>query len=127
VSGFFVMEHLSVNRKDANDFLLRAAEPLTINQKQYCTFTKSGALTSRQRKLFAKTEFVAAARELDLRAQESLHFAEGSISAYFDHPSLSRVTNAVESLIDLAESLAEPAEELDLTALPVQFHPLIPS
>lgn len=127
VTGSFAMEHLSINKKNENNFMLKAAaEALRINEKQYCTFTKSGTLTARHRNLFARAEFKAFVRELDLHDRESLHFAADSTSVYFEHPSFSRVTNAIESLINLADSIEEPEEELDLSVLPVQFHPLIP-
>jgi hypothetical protein len=126
VAASFTIEHLSINRKNENNVMLKAAGPFRINGKQYSTFTESGALTSKHRKLFARAEFKTAVHELDLQAQESLHFAVDSISAYFDHPPLSRVIKVIESFRNLAESMAEPVEDLDLTVLPVQFHPLIP-
>jgi hypothetical protein len=120
------MEPLSINRNNANDSMQEAAAPLTIDKEQYACFARSGALTLRHNNLFTKSQFIAAIREMHLQAPESLLFAGDSISVYLDHPSLSRVTKAIESLIDLAESISEPTEELDLSALPTQFHPLIP-
>lgn len=126
VMGSFAIQHLSINQKNANNPLLKGADTLTIDGKQYSCFTEPGTLSSDHKNLFAKTEFTVLMRELGLQTQESIHFAEDSISVYLDQPPLRRVTNAVEGLIGLAESIARHPEELDLRILPVRFHPLIP-
>src|SRR5437899_1674707 len=88
IAGAFAIEHLSINKKDENNLLIKAAGLLRINGKQYSTFTRPGTLTAKHQKLFASTEFKMVVHELDLQAQESLHFATDSISAYLDHPPL---------------------------------------
>src|SRR5205814_1477198 len=74
IKGTFALEHLSINKKNENNLLIKAAGLLQVNGKQYYTFAGSRTLTAKHQKLFAKAEFKTMVHELDLQAQESLHF-----------------------------------------------------
>jgi hypothetical protein len=119
------IEPLSVNQKNANDPLLEAAPILTIGNQQYSSFTRSGRFSIAHMDLIAQIELTTLERELGLQANESLHFAPDAIRVYLDSPSLSRTTGAIEGMISLAERIERAEEEIDLSILPVQFHPLI--
>ncbi len=125
VAGSFAIDPLSINRKNANDPLLKAAYILTMNDGRYSCFTKSGMLSSSHKNFFVRVEFIALMRELNLQSQESVHFAQDNVSVYLYKPPLFRVSTAIERLIDLAQSVGGDLD-LDPSVLPVQFHPLIP-
>jgi len=126
VAGCFGVSYLSINRKNANNPLLRPSENVVMANKEYPTFTKSGMLSAIQKDLLAKVDLLTMIRALDMQARESIHFAEDCVSLYCDQPSLSRAMNALESLIDLAESVNASPQGPDLERLPDQFRPLVP-
>src|SRR5262245_27780525 len=57
VMGSFRIQRLSINRANKNDPMLRAAEPLTINEQQYPTFGVSSTHPSNHKALLAMTSF----------------------------------------------------------------------
>ncbi len=120
------IEPLSVNRKNKNDLLLKAAQVLTIKNRQYSSFTRSGELSPAHRELFARDGLIKLVQELDLQADESLHIAPDGIKIYFDSPSILKISGVMESLVTLAEAIEREQEEIDFSVLPVQFHTLIP-
>jgi hypothetical protein len=126
IKGSFAVQPISFNQTNASYPLLKTAGPITIGNEQFPSFTKSGTYEPRHITLFKMAAFLKLINELSLGKQESLHFMANSISVYLDRPSLSRVTSAIENLETVAESISAPAEELNLSTLPVQFHPLIP-
>lgn len=124
--GSFGIQRLSINRVNQNDPMLLPAEPVKINRRQYLSFAGSGTHPSSHKNLFARSSFTELVRELNLQNEESLHFTAGSISVYFDRPSPSRVASILDYLINVARDVETQEEQLDLSNLPVQFHPLIP-
>src|SRR5205085_2019208 len=106
--------------------LLKPAEVQIIDERKYSTFTRSGEISPAHKDLMARNEFIDLVCKLDLQGKESLHFRPDTISVYFDHPSLSKMANLIDYLINLIQQIEGHEEELDFTGLPAQFHPLIP-
>jgi hypothetical protein len=116
----------SVNAKNALYRRWIGAGDFTIADRSYPVFTKDGKLSEFEEGLFLREEFTALIVTADMRDGESLHFSAGDVHFYLKTPTAEHVQRVTESAIELADKIEVLEEPLDLTSLPVQFHPLIP-
>jgi len=127
VGGEFPSRIISFNARDAwHPHWVCAGKFFVVTDKTYPVYTKDRNLSEFERGLFASEEFAALIVETDLRDGESLHFYANEVKFYLKMPTAEHVQKVIERTIDLVEKIEVLEEPLDLTSLPVQFHPLIP-
>jgi hypothetical protein len=126
VRGEFTGRIFTVNAKDALCPRWACAGNFTVGARSYPVFTEDGRLSEYEENLFRRPEFTVLVAEADMRDGESLHFSRGDVQFYLKTPTAEHVQRVIERAIDLAEKIEVAEEPLDLTLLPVPFHPLIP-
>jgi len=117
---------LTVNAEEKIGYRSQYATTVRANGKEYPVFTENGSLSPEQATLLKRPELLALIKESDLQESESIHFTNGDLSFYLRSPTLGRITESIDRMIDLANQIETREEELDLRVLPLRFNPLIP-
>lgn len=126
VKGIFATGVLTVNAEGKIGFRSQYATTVRANGKEYPVFTENGSLSPEQATLLKRPELLALIKESDLQESESIHFTNGDLSFYLRSPTLGRITESIDRMIDLANQIETREEELDLRVPPLRFNPLIP-
>ncbi len=94
--------------------------------ERYPVFTEAGKVSSDHKDLLSRPELVSLVEESGLEEGESLYFTKGEIGFYLKRPDVDRTIGIIDRVIALAGKVEIAEHELNLEALPVQFHPIIP-
>lgn len=125
---FPLVDPMSINRQDNILQLREPAGKLVVTRSDFPIFTLRGVLNQHQKEVLDNRHFLEAINTAGLTTRELFELTKGELLVYLVHPSFERLTKWVNGLFELSVQIETPSVEgsIDLSKLPVQFHPLIP-
>jgi hypothetical protein len=119
------VEPVALNRADKIQ-LLRQAGQIVLGGRNYPVFTRNGSLPDRHTGILSRADFLRFLETVDIGNEDSVHIYGNALAVYLFSPATERASQIIDAATNVLSHMPSAVEEIDLSALPANFNPLLP-